>query len=143
MKNNRTGRPARGFTLMEILVVIALIGGIVALVVTNLGSIFGGASADLERTKVTQGFDTALFQYRLHVGAYPSSDEGLRALIAPPEGKADRWKGPYVKDEKALTDGFGKPYAYKYPGVKNAGKYDLWSFGPDQQDGTADDIGNW
>lgn len=142
MKRTSHRRP-RGFTLMEILVVIALIGGIVALVVTNLGSIFGSASSDLEKTKVTSGFDTALFQYRLHMGSFPSTDDGLKALVVCPDGKADRWKGPYVKDEKALTDGFGKPYGYRSPGVKNPGKYDLWSFGPDGQDGTADDIGNW
>lgn len=138
-----TPRRARGFTLMEILVVIALIGGIVALVVSSLGNIFAGSSADLEKTKVTSGFETALFPYRMNVGTYPSTEEGLKALLVAPEGKADRWKGPYLKDDKALVDSFGKPYGYRFPSAKNPGKYDLWSFGPDGQDGTADDITNW
>lgn len=138
-------RPARkrAFTLMEILIVIALLGGIIAIVVVNLGDTFGRASADIERTKVTQSFDTALLQYRMNVGSYPSSEDGLKALLVAPEGRADRWKGPYLKDEKTLVDSFGNPYAYRFPGVRNANKYDLWSFGPDGKDGTADDIGNW
>src|SRR6218665_1024806 len=119
-------RLARGFTLMEILVVIALIAGIASLVVMNLGGIFGGATADLEKTKVKDGFDTPLFSYRMNIGSYPTTEEGLRALLVAPEGKADKWKGPYLKDEKALTDGFGKPYGYKFPGTHNPTKYDLW-----------------
>ncbi len=123
--------------------VIALIAGIASLVVMNLGGIFGSASADLEKTKVSDGFDTPLFSYRMNLGSYPTTEEGLKALLIAPEGKADRWKGPYLKDDKALTDGFSHPYGYKFPGTHNPSKYDLWSFGPDGVDGTADDIGNW
>ncbi len=136
-------RAARAFTLMEILVVIALIAGIATLVMTNIGGIFGSASADLEKTKVREGFETPLFSYRMNVGTYPSTEEGLKALLVAPDGKADRWKGPYVKGEKSLVDGFGKPYGYRFPGTHNPSGYDLWSNGPDQQEGTADDIGNW
>lgn len=143
MKKRTRSRLSRGFTLMEILIVIALLGGIIAIVVVNLGDIYGTQTAEIEKTKVKTSFDLPLQRYRMNVGALPSTDEGLKALLAAPEGKADRWKGPYLKDDKALVDSFGKPYGYRYPGTHNTTGYDLWSFGPDQQDGTADDIGNW
>ena len=128
---------------MEVLIVIALLGGIIAIVATNLDTTFGRASADIEKTKVTQSFDTALLQYRMNVGTYPSSDEGLKALLIAPDGKSTRWKGPYLKDEKTLIDTYGNPYGYRNPGSHNPTKYDLWSMGPDGKEGTADDIGNW
>ena len=145
MKKRSRSRLSRGFTLLEILIVIALLGGIMAIVVVNLGDVFGQTKNDLESKKIQSNgsFDLAIQRYRLNVGAFPSTDEGLQALLVAPDGKQDRWKGPYLKDDKALVDGFGKPYGYRYPGTHNTTGYDLWSFGPDQQDGTADDIGNW
>ena len=140
---SRLPRARRAFTLMEILIVIALLGGILALVATNLIGTFDKSSADIEKLKVTQSFSSALMQYKLNVGAYPSTEEGLKALLVAPEGKADNWKGPYINGEKDLVDSFKAPYGYRYPGVNNPSKYDLWSKGPDGQDGTADDIGNW
>jgi len=145
MKIRKPVRRRRGFTLMEILIVIALLGGIIAIVVVNLGDTFGGATADIERTKVQANgsFDLALQRYRMNVGTFPTTDEGLQGLLAAPSGKEDRWKGPYVKDEKAIKDSYGQPYRYTFPGTHNTNGYDLWSTGPDQQDGTPDDIGNW
>lgn len=128
---------------MEILIVIALLGGIIALVVVQFGDVLSKGSSDLEKIKVTQSFDTALLQYRMNVGSYPSTEEGLKALLVAPDGKADRWKGPYIKGEKDLVDSFRNPYHYAYPGTHNTTRYDLWSNGPDGQEGTADDIGNW
>ncbi len=86
---------------------------------------------------------TPLVTYRLQMGAYPSTDEGLQALLAAPTGKADRWRGPYVEGNKIPPDPWGEPYQYKCPGVHNKDGYDLWSKGPDKTDGTDDDIGNW
>ena len=146
MKNRLSKkRRARGFTLMEILVVIALIGGILALVVVNFQDILGSNQADLEKKKVSAngGFDLALANYRMSVGSYPSSEEGLQALLAAPSGKEARWKPTGLKDPSVLTDSYGKPYGYRFPGTHNPARYDLWSFGPDGQDGTGDDIGNW
>lgn len=135
-------RRARGFTLMEILVVIALIGGILALVVVNFQDILGSNQADLEKKKVKDGFDTPLFIYRSNVGSFPSTEEGLNALLAAPSGKEARWKPTGLKPD-ALTDSFGHPYKYAFPGTHNPTRYDLWSTGPDGVDGTPDDIGNW
>jgi len=79
------------------------------------------------------------------VGDYPSTAEGLQALVTAPAGKADRWRGPYVVGDKTkiFTDPWGTPYQYRYPGIHNKNKPDVWSKGPDGRNGTADDIGNW
>ena len=76
-------------------------------------------------------------------GDYPSTAEGLQALIAAPASKAEQWHGPYFSDSKIPLDPWGEPYVYHYPGVHNPKSYDIYSKGPDKQDGTADDIGNW
>lgn len=147
MKNrfSKKRRAARGFTLMEILVVIALIGGILALVVVNFQDILGSNQADLEKKKVSANgsFDLPLQIYRSSVGSYPTTEEGLNALLVAPSGKETRWKPTGLKDESVLTDSFGHPYHYAFPGTHNPTRYDLWSTGPDGQDGTPDDIGNW
>ena len=78
------------------------------------------------------------------MGDYPSTAEGLAALIAAPADKADRWHGPYVENNKKLPlDPWKHDYKYAYPGTHNKDGYDLWSTGPDGVDGTPDDIGNW
>ncbi len=79
--------------------------------------------------------------YRLRVGAYPSSLDDLLQLPAGTTGNT--WRGPYVDSGDKLKDAWGQPFRYKAPGVKNSGRYDLWSAGKDGVDGTADDICNW
>ncbi len=132
-----------GFTLVEILVVITIIGLLAGLTIANFGKLFGGSQVDIARLFVNQSMKTPLVTYRLQMGAYPSTDEGLQALLAAPTGKADRWRGPYVEGNKIPPDPWGEPYQYKCPGVHNKDGYDLWSKGPDKTDGTDDDIGNW
>lgn len=137
-------RRAAAFTLLEILVVIAIIGLLVGLAITNVGNIFGGKQVDIAGLFVNSSMTTPLYAYRIDMGSYPSTAEGLEALLNAPEGKADRWHGPYLKDETGLPkDPWGEPYQYRFPGEHNKISYDLWSKGPDKQDGTADDIGNW
>lgn len=142
-KPRRSSASLRAFTLLEILVVIAIIGMLVGLTVTNLDKLFGHAQVDIARTFVTNSMKMPLTAYRMDMGDYPSTAEGLRALSAAPQNKADRWRGPYVQDGKIPDDPWKEPYQYRYPGTKNKGGYDIWSKGEDHQDGTADDIGNW
>jgi general secretion pathway protein G len=134
---------ARAFTLLEILVVIAIAAMILGLAVANLDKIFGSATEKTAKMKIT-ALETPLFSYRFDMGDYPSSAEGLRALITAPADKAARWRGPYLKKgQDDITDPWGEPFQYSYPGTRNKAGYDLWSKGPDKQDGTADDIGSW
>ena len=135
----------RAFTLLEILVVLAIIGLLVGLAVTKVGGIFGAKQEDIARLFVNASIKTPLTAYRIDMGDYPSTDEGLQALLTAPQNKADHWKGPYldVSGNKLPVDPWQEPYVYRYPGVKNKGGYDIYSKGPDKTDGTPDDIGNW
>jgi general secretion pathway protein G len=95
---------------------------------------------DLNRGKMG-AMKTPLELYHLHVGAYPAS---LKDLVTPPSGAAaERWRGPYVANLDDLKDGWERPFRYRAPGIKNPGRYDLWSAGADGVDGTRDDICNW
>lgn len=131
------------FTLLEILVVLAIIGLLAGLAITNVDKIFGGAQQTTVRLQVRDSMRTNLTSYRIHMGDYPSTAEGLQALITAPGNKADKWHGPYLDPAKIPEDPWGEPLQYAYPGAKNKSGYDLWSKGPDKQNGTADDIGNW
>ena len=139
---SRTLRARPAFSLMEILIVIALIAIMATLSITGLQNIFGAKQEETASIFVNQSIKTPLIAYRTAIGAYPTTAEGLNALSNPPAGKESRWKGPYL-DGKLPVDPWSNPYQYKFPGTHNPKGYDIWSIGPDQTDGTADDIGNW
>ena len=130
-----------GFTLLELLVVMVIIGLLAGYVGPKYFSQIGKSEVKTARAQI-DALGKALDQFRLDVGRYPSSEEGLEALNAAPAGEG-RWAGPYL--QKAVPmDPWGKPYQYKSPGER--GEYDLYSFGKDGQAGGQDeasDIGNW
>jgi general secretion pathway protein G len=138
-------RASSGFTLVEMLVVLAIIGLLIGLVVTNTGGVLGRSEEAVARIFVNDSLKTPLVRYRIDLGTYPSTAEGLAALVAAPNSAGDRWRGPYleVKGGKIPTDPWGQPYEYRFPGTKNPGGYDVFSKGPDRIADTADDIGNW
>ena len=136
-------RADAAFTLLEILVVLAIIGLLFGLAVNNVGNIFGNSQKDVAKLFVNQSMAAPLQAYRMHLGDFPSTTEGLQALIMAPASKAERWRGPYLIENKLPVDPWGEPYQYRCPGVRNKNGYDLWSKGPDKADGTEDDIGNW
>ena len=138
----QTARATRGFTLLEILVVLAIIGLLVTLAVSNIDQVFGNAKAKTAEIFVKQSMKVPLTSYRMQMGDYPSTSEGLQALITAPANRADRWKGPYLNESKLPEDPWGRPYQYRYPGTHNKMSYDLFSFGPDGQE-SDDDIRNW
>lgn len=136
-------RKARGFTLLEILVVLAIIGLVAGLAISKVGGIFDGAKIKTAQLFVNTSVKTPLTTYKIHMSDFPSTSEGLQALADRPAQRGDRWMGPYIEGSKVPTDPWDEPYQYAYPGTHNKGSYDIWSKGPDKQSGTEDDIGNW
>lgn len=131
----------RGFTLLELLVVMVIIGLLVGYVGPKYFSQVGKSEIKAARSQI-DALEKALDQYRLDTGHYPSTAQGLAALNTKPSG-ATRWDGPYLKKEVPL-DPWGNPYQYKSPGEH--GEIDLYSFGKDgRQGGTGEDadITNW
>jgi general secretion pathway protein G len=133
----------RGFTLLEIMIALAILGLLVGLGISNVGNIFGDAQQRTASLFVNEAIKLPLTSYRMHMGDYPSTAEGLRALVAAPANRADQWHGPYLADGKLPNDPWGDAYVYKYPGTHNKNSYDIFSKGPDHTEGTKDDIGNW
>jgi len=130
-----------GFTLLELLVVMVIIGLLAGYVGPKYFAQIGKSEVKTARAQL-DALGKALDQYRLDTGHYPNTEQGLAALNASPAGEA-KWGGPYL--QKAVpNDPWGKPYQYKAPGEH--GDYDLWSFGKDGQAGGSEesaDIVNW
>lgn len=140
-RDNTRGRKS-GFTLIEILLVLGLIGLLVGVVVINVGGIFGGQQVDMTKMKIEESLSAPLFKYKADTGNYPTTEQGLQALLTKPSNDRGRWRGPYVKNEESLRDAWQQDLKYRFPGTQNVGSYDLYSLGPDGTE-SADDIGNW
>lgn len=132
----------RGFTVLEILIVLAVIGMLVALGVSQADKILGNSQESIARIYVSETIKIPLMSFKSHMLRYPSTQEGLGALVTQPSSNADRWRGPYVESKMVPLDPWGNPYQYRFPGTKNPEKYDVFSFGPSGREGN-DDIGNW
>ena len=120
----------QGFTLLELLVVVAIIGLLVGYVGPRYFGQIGKAEINSAKTQI-DALEKALDQYRLDAGHYPSTELGLNALVTKPENEP-KWAGPYLRKAVPL-DPWGKPYLYKAPGER--GDYDIVSFGKDGQPG--------
>ena len=138
-------RARRGFTLLEILIALAILGMLVGLAVVNFDKVFGQGQDQSAKIFVNESMEVSLMTYRRDTGNYPSTDEGIKALITAPEGKTELWRGPYMKSKggNVPLDPWGEAYQYRYPGVHNTESYDLFSKGRDRTSDTPDDIGNW
>lgn len=137
----RHARVAPGFTLLELLVVMVIIGLLAGYVAPKYFSQVGKSEVKMAQAQI-DSLEKALDQYRLDTGHYPGSEQGLGALMTRPSSE-QKWQGPYLK-KQVPSDPWGKPYVYKYPGEH--GEYDLFSYGKDGQPGgtgEASDITNW
>ena len=133
-------RAPRGFTLIELLLVLAILTVLAAVVVpkfTRRSQQARVTAAGLDIGNIEVGID----MFEVDCGRYPTTEEGIRALLEPPSGATD-WMGPYIK-RGVPKDPWGNTYVYRCPGRRNADGYDLHSFGPDGQEGGEDDIDNW
>lgn len=131
-----------GFTLMEIILVFALISLLVGAVVGKFGGVLTGGEIKATTFKVQEAFKTSLFRYRIDMGSFPTTEQGLKALLTKPSNGRGRWQGPYIEDEDDLLDAWGNSLKYRYPSTNNPGSYDISSLGPDGKE-SDDDIRNW
>ena len=133
----------RGFTLMEVLLVLVILVVLGSLAALSYDAI--RRRADIQAAKSQIGlFETPIQMYQMAIGGYPTTTQGLEALRSAPGDLPNpaKWDGPYLNKPIPL-DPWDKPYQYVSPGMHNPDSYDVWSFGPDGIGGTEDDIGNW
>ncbi|MBU0641322.1 MAG: type II secretion system major pseudopilin GspG [Planctomycetes bacterium] len=136
----------RAFTLMEVLMVIVIIGILAAFVVPNFFNVGEDAKKKMTQALLDSGVNGTLDMYKLHIGHYPTEEEGgLLALVEPPEDEelAEKWAGPYLKDGAKLKDAWGNELIYVSPGEYNEETYDLSSPGANGVEGDDDDVANW
>jgi len=132
-----------GFSLLEILIAIALVALLASVALNQLTGVFGDNQIQAAELFVDSTTELALTRYRLDVGNFPTTEQGLGALLKAPGGKEARWRGPYIKEQ--AIDPWGEPYRYRFPGSRNvsgARGFDVWSLGEDGIE-SGDDIGNW
>ena len=132
-------RRESGFTLVELLVVIVILGMLVAIAGPQAINLLGGAKNDTAKVQIRE-LSSVLDIYRLDTGAYPSSSQGLQALVERPAGLR-RWNGPYLKHRDQIVDPWGNTYQYRHPGQH--GDYDLWSAGDGSNGETQALLNNW
>lgn len=132
----------RGFTLLEIMVVLLIIGLLLAVVAGGLTGLQTSGEMTATDAKVS-GMRSMLLAYKTQGGSYPTQGQGLMALHRKPSDPAPKRWVQSIANEKDLNDAWDRPLQYRYPGTHNPTSFDIWSIGPDGQDGTDDDIGNW
>lgn len=141
LAKNAFAASRRAFTLMEVMLAIAMISLLAFLVVSNIDTLMTSSQTKIAESFVNGSLATPMMAFKLSTGRYPTTEEGLAALQKAPESLKDKWDGPYVRSLPA--DPWGNPYQYRYPAQKSADGYDVWSMGADGQSETDDDIGNW
>jgi len=143
MENSMNKRRAqRGFTLLELLVVLVILGLLAAVAGPQVMKHVGGAKSSTAKLQIEE-FGAALDMFKLEVGRYPNTQEGLQALSEAPSG-ATNWNGPYLKKKTVPKDPWGNDYHFESPGQHGA--FDIFSYGADNREGGEGDdkdVVNW
>ena len=134
---------AGGFTLIEIMVVVVILGILAATIIPQFIGTKQEAKINAAKASIAE-LESALERFYIHLDRHPTTEEGLKALVDPPSADDKKWRGPYIK--LLRPDPWGNPYQYRNPGVQRKTGFDLWSRGADGADGgegDGADIGNW
>lgn len=143
MRTKRTNKRIQGFTLVELMVVVVVLGILAATIIPKFIGTTHDAKVGTAKANITE-LETSIERFYIHFDRYPTNEEGLNVLVEPPSGEEDKWRGPYIK--LLRPDPWGNPYQYRIPGTHGNLSFDLWSRGADGNDGgeeEAADIGNW
>jgi len=143
MKTRRIKRRQGAFTLIEIMVVVIILGILAATIIPQFIGTTYDAKVSSAKGHIAE-LESALERFNVHMDRYPTTQEGLNALVEPPVGGDKNWRGPYITQLR--PDPWGTPYQYRAPGAHHPTRFDLWSRGADKSDGGEDqavDLGNW
>lgn len=142
MQRKHTTRRHAGFSILELLLVLVILSILAGIVGVRFAGQSGKAKIKAAKSQISQ-FETALGNYELNVGSFPTTQQGLDALYKLPSGVDEEdWDSPYMT-KRVTEDPWGNPWQYRSPGTHDNNDYDLYSFGPDGSEGGGDDIVNW
>ena len=136
-------KTSRGFTLIELMVVVVILSILAAVIVPMISGNVHDAKVSTTKSNIAE-LEAALERFYIHMDRHPTTEEGLKVLTEPPAGEENKWRGPYIK--LLRPDPWGNPFQYRIPGTHRTSGFDLWSRGSDGADGgqgEATDIGNW
>ena len=134
-------RNKKGFTLVELLLVLVILGVLAGIVVPRFAGQTERARETAAETQIS-AFKTSLSTYEVDMGSYPKGKDGLKDLVVAPRN-AKNWRGPYLDKNEVPKDPWGNDYIYESPGKHNPNSYDLMSMGKDGRVGGDDDVTNW
>jgi general secretion pathway protein G len=143
MKTRLQNKRSDGFTLIEIMVVVIILGILAAAIIPQFMGTTHDAKVGAAKAHVAE-LESAVERFYVHMDRYPTMDEGLKVLVEAPSADDKKWRGPYIKELR--DDPWGNAYQYRCPGTHHPTSFDIWSRGADGQDGgegQGADIGNW